>query len=121
VIPNKLTVFSLEVRSGPRTKDFSRFRFPGSEVGYWVLSPLTDGDRGKLWHGRQGFVLVGAIVFWRKEDMEVRDETFKGRKYNQIWYSFDLFVPIIQLEAASVWAPKPDKRRKCCICGFIGF
>ena len=41
--------------------------------------------------------------------MKERDEKFKGRRYNPIWYSFDLFAPIIDLEAASVWAPRPDK------------
>jgi hypothetical protein len=66
--------------------------------------------RGLAWAA--GVVLVGAIVFWKKEDMEVRDPEFEGRKYNPIWYSFDLFAPIIDLEAASVWAPRPDKHRK---------
>jgi len=35
--------------------------------------------------------------------MKERDEKFKGRRTIQSGTSFDLFAPVIDLEAASVW------------------
>jgi hypothetical protein len=102
------------IRGQERAKDERLQPFSFSWIRSWILGVVTAHGR-RPWRAlawTAGFVLVGAIVFWRKEDMEVRDKKFEGRKYNPIWYSFDLFVPIIQVEAASVWAPKPDKRRK---------
>jgi len=57
-------------------------------------------------------VVIGAGVFSDERDMQVRDNKFEGRKYNPLWYSFDLFAPVIDLEAASVWAPRPNKHLK---------
>jgi Pentapeptide repeats (9 copies) len=102
------------IRGQERAKDerLQPFLFPW--IRSWILDVVTAYGRqpGRALAAGAGVVLVGAIVFWRKEDMEVRDKKFEGRKYNPIWYSFDLFVPLIQVEAASVWAPKPDKLRK---------
>jgi hypothetical protein len=57
-------------------------------------------------------VLVGWVAFADKTKMEVTDEKFKGRRYNvwyAFWYSLDVFAPIIDLEAAKVWAPIPGQ------------
>ena len=56
-----------------------------------------------------GVVAFGSILFWRSSDMELRDAKFAGRKYNPIWFSLDLFAPIIDLESASVWCPRSDR------------
>jgi hypothetical protein len=57
-------------------------------------------------------VAIGSVCFWRSSDMELRDEKFVGRKYNPIWFSLDVFAPVIDLEEASVWCPKPDRAWK---------
>jgi hypothetical protein len=56
-----------------------------------------------------GVVAFGSILFWRSSDMQLRDGKFAGRKYNPIWFSLDLFAPIIDLESASVWCPRSDR------------
>ena len=50
----------------------------------------------------------GCIVF-RKDVMKLREkpdleDTYP--KYNSFWYSFDLFLPLVDLHFASVWVPK---------------
>jgi Pentapeptide repeats (9 copies) len=102
------------IRGQERAKDERLQPFSFAWIRSWILDVVTAYGRqpGRTLAAGAGVVLVGAIVFWRKEDMEVTDRKFEGRKYNPIWYSFDLFVPVIQVEAASVWAPKPDKLRK---------
>jgi hypothetical protein len=97
-----------------RGKDERLQRFSSPWIRSWILDLATKYGR-QPWRSlalAAGVVLFGAIVFGKRDDMEVTDKKFEGRKYHPIWYSFDLFVPIIQLEAASVWVPKPDKRRK---------
>jgi hypothetical protein len=57
-------------------------------------------------------VLVGWVAFADKTKMEATEEKFKGRRYNvwyAFWYSLDVFAPIIDLEAAKVWAPIPGQ------------
>ena len=82
-----------------------------SRAKSWILDEVTAYGRqpwrALVWAGV--VVGIGINVFWSREDMEERKEEFKGRRYNPIWYSFDLFAPVIDLEAASVWAPKKDK------------
>jgi hypothetical protein len=56
-----------------------------------------------------GVVAIGSVLFWRSSDMQLRDEKFTGRKYNPIWFSLDVFAPVIDLEEASVWCPRPDR------------
>jgi hypothetical protein len=59
-----------------------------------------------------GVVAFGTILFWRSSDMELRDKKFVGRKYNPVWFSLDLFAPIIDLESANVWSPRADQLGK---------
>ena len=58
-------------------------------------------------------VLIGALVFRRERDMETQKpddiERYKNM-YNPIWYSLDLFLPIIDLGEANVWTPRRDRR-----------
>jgi len=100
------------IRGQERARDERLHGF--SLVRSWILALVTAYGRrpwlALVWAG--AVVLVGALVFRSREDMVERDEKFKGRKYNPIWYSFDLFAPIIDLEAASVWAPKSEKLGK---------
>jgi hypothetical protein len=77
----------------------------------WVWGAVTGYGR-EVWLAlvwSAVVVAIGSVLFWRSSDMELRDEKFVGRKYNPIWFSLDLFAPIIDLEEASVWCPKPDR------------
>ncbi|MFQ5656978.1 MAG: hypothetical protein ACE5G5_05510, partial [Candidatus Methylomirabilales bacterium] len=56
------------------------------------------------------FVIIGCLVFRRKEDMELENDEAGSFHYNAFWYSLDLFLPFIDLKAASVWIPKQDRR-----------
>jgi hypothetical protein len=77
----------------------------------WIWGAVTGYGR-EVWLALVWSAVVvafGSVLFWRSSDMELRDEKFVGRKYNPIWFSLDLFAPIIDLEEASVWCPKPDR------------
>ena len=54
-------------------------------------------------------VLIGTLVFAKGSKMQVTEPKFLGRRYNAFWYSLDVFAPIIDLEAAKVWAPLPGE------------
>lgn len=58
-------------------------------------------------------VVIGALVFWRERGMETQKpadaERFKNR-YHPLWYSLDLFLPIIDLGETNVWTPRKDRR-----------
>jgi hypothetical protein len=55
-------------------------------------------------------VLFGSIVFRSRNGMVRKDCESHGRKYNPLWFSLDIFAPVINLEAASVWEPRHDRR-----------
>ncbi len=55
------------------------------------------------------FVFIGCLVFFRSDGMESQKAEDVARKYNALWYSLDLFLPFIDLQAASVWTPKHDR------------
>ncbi len=42
--------------------------------------------------------------------MEPQQPEDASRSYNALWYSLDLFLPLIDLQAASAWQPKQDRR-----------
>ncbi len=41
--------------------------------------------------------------------MKLNESKFSDRRYNPFWYSLDVFAPIIDLEAAKIWSPGPEK------------
>ncbi len=58
-------------------------------------------------------IVIGALVFWRERGMETQRpddaERLKNR-YHPVWYSLDLFLPIIDLGETNAWAPRKDRR-----------
>lgn len=58
-------------------------------------------------------VVIGALVFWRERGMETQRpddaERLKNR-YHPVWYSLDLFLPIIDLGETNAWTPRKDRR-----------
>ena len=54
-------------------------------------------------------VLFGTFVFWKRSNMALREEKLQNLDYNPFWFSLDVFAPIIDLEAARIWQPRPEK------------
>ena len=55
-------------------------------------------------------VFVGWVVFRRRKDMEPTKPEYVDRTYSPFWYSLDVFLPFVDLQAAGVWAPRKDRR-----------
>ena len=53
-------------------------------------------------------VLLGWPVF-RKKGMEPRNPGSTAYHYHGLWYSLDVFVPVVRLQAADVWMPRQDR------------
>lgn len=54
-------------------------------------------------------IVVGAFVFRDTTLMEKQDEQ-PVSPFSSLWYSIDLFVPVLSLGVASRWHPKRDQR-----------
>lgn len=59
-------------------------------------------------------ILIGYFAFRcdsKVQRMELTDiEKYSGSKYSPFWYSFELFVPVIDIGVAKKWQPKPVYR-----------
>jgi hypothetical protein len=51
-------------------------------------------------------IVVGFAFFWSESKMERKPEA--DSEYSRFWYSFELFVPVIDVGIASEWHPKPE-------------
>lgn len=94
-----------------RERDEILPRFSGAWFWSWFLD-IFDGYGHRpalafIWSGL--VVLVGALVFRRREDMCPVDQDDLQLNYNPIWYSFSLFLPYIDLGIASKWEPSPER------------
>jgi hypothetical protein len=86
--------------------------------GAFVWSLFQDALAGygkrleNLLYWSLGFLIIGTLVFWKKDGMRLKDEKAVAHapKYHAFWYSLDLFLPIIKLGEADVWTPKDDRR-----------
>jgi hypothetical protein len=82
-----------------------------SWVGSWLLYLLVGYGR----HPSQAgylcvfFVALGYILF-SSQKMEPQNPHDAPRVYNPFWYSLDLFLPFVDLQADNVWKPKKDER-----------
>jgi hypothetical protein len=55
------------------------------------------------------FIVIGWIVFRKQSGMALKNEN-DSRRYHPFWYSADLLIPGIDLQAASVWKPTQERR-----------
>ena len=55
-------------------------------------------------------IIVGALVFRREQDLVILDRSEAKPVYNPLLYSFALFLPYIDLDIASKWDPKPERK-----------
>ena len=54
------------------------------------------------------FIVAGAFVFRKVDAMEKQDEQ-PVSPFSSLWYSIDLFVPVLSLGVANRWHPKGDR------------
>jgi hypothetical protein len=55
------------------------------------------------------FIVAGAFVFRNVALMEKEDEQ-PASPFSSLWYTIDLFVPVLSLGVANRWHPKRDRR-----------
>jgi hypothetical protein len=53
-------------------------------------------------------IAVGFVFFWSERKMERKPDA--DSEYSRFWYSFELFVPVIDVGIASEWHPKPEHK-----------
>ncbi len=81
-------------------------------AGDWLLERLVRYGRSpeRAFYLSAVVVLMGLLIFWREKDVQLQDPKDEGKRYNPLWYSLDLFLPFINLQAAGVWMPRQDSR-----------
>ncbi len=52
-------------------------------------------------------VLLGMIIFWKEERMQLKRKDEFYPPYNAWWYSLGLFLPINVMETSAYWTPNP--------------
>jgi len=85
----------------------------------WVWSLFQDALAGygkrleNLLYWSLGFLVFGTLIFRNENGMRTKDwkdlPSYAG-KYRPLWYSLDLFLPIIKLGEADVWTPRDNRR-----------
>lgn len=86
--------------------------------GAWAFSLFQDALAGygkhleNLLYWSLGFLIIGTIVFWKKDGMRLKDEKAAAQapRYQAFWYSLDLFLPIIKLGESDIWTPNDNRR-----------
>jgi len=56
------------------------------------------------------FVLLGGFIFRDSERMQRLEDETPARVFSPVWYSLDIFVPILSLGVAKNWRPKQEYR-----------
>jgi hypothetical protein len=55
-------------------------------------------------------IVIGSLVYRKEDGMDVVDDEVVIPAYNPLLYSFDLFLPYIELGIADKWDPKPGRK-----------
>lgn len=93
-------------RRRERDESLSGIALIGSYLlDFFVLYGLSP-QRTLYWS--LGIVLIGIALFWRAAWMKGKD---KELGYNPIWYSVDLFMPVVNLQMADAWRPNDESTR----------
>ncbi|MBV8585372.1 MAG: hypothetical protein JO308_03715 [Verrucomicrobia bacterium] len=99
------------VRSQVRNRDENLNHDWVASLRSWLWFAFTGYGRlvwlSIVWSA--GVVIIGTIVFWNRSNMALREEKLQNLDYNPFWFSLDVFAPIIDLEAARIWEPRPEK------------
>ncbi len=73
----------------------------------WFVGYGRSPQRALVWSA--SIVLAGMLVF-RPHRMEPRTTNLKTDHYSPLWYSVDLFLPLIKLQDAELWKPRDNFR-----------
>ena len=73
----------------------------------WFVGYGRSPERALFWS--TSVVLLGVVVF-RPHRMEPRTTNLKADHYSALWYSIDLFLPLIKLQDAELWKPRDEAR-----------
>lgn len=94
-----------------RRRERSGLSLPG-KIGSFLLDWLVGYGRRPWLAFVWGmvFIAIGWLVFRRRKDMEAQKPEYENRPYSAFWYSLDLFLPFVDLQAAGFWAPRRDRR-----------
>jgi len=74
----------------------------------WSVGYGRRTERGFLW----GIIIVfaGWLLFRDRAGMSPQKGEYSCREYSAFWYSLDLFLPVIDLQARNVWMPEQKRR-----------
>jgi len=94
-----------------RRRERSGLSLPG-KIGSFLLDGLVGYGRRPwlafVWGAV--FIAIGWLVFRQRKDMEAQKPEYENRPYSAFWYSLDLFLPFVDLQAAGLWTPRRDRR-----------
>ena len=100
-----------EVYMDKRRRERGQLSF-GSSLGNLMLDWLVGYGRRPwrtlLWSA--AIVLGAGLFIFRKSDMQAKDPKNHSGHYSRFLYSLDLLLPIVDLQSASNWTPKPESR-----------
>jgi uncharacterized protein YjbI with pentapeptide repeats len=76
----------------------------------WMLYLLADYGRHPWQAGIPCAVLIGlGCILFSPKKMEPQNPNETPRVYSRFWYSLNLFLPVVDLQAGKVWKPKADQ------------
>ncbi len=52
-------------------------------------------------------IMIGCMVYWKSSYMVTTEEK-NVLPYSMFWYSFDLFIPVVNLKMSEAWSPNPE-------------
>jgi hypothetical protein len=81
---------------------------------HWFWSLLLEY---LVWYGRKPelalvwslVIIFGGSFIFRYKGMELKKPNEPPPHYNPLWFSLDLFLPIVDLQMANLWGPSKDR------------
>jgi hypothetical protein len=95
-----------------REKRRMRDRLEGFEwwLNLWQDVTMAYGRQpGRILACAGFFIFLGTLVFSRKDGMVLQNRADVTPRFSAFMYSLDLFLPIIDLHAASIWTPRENR------------
>jgi hypothetical protein len=72
---------------------------------------LLVGYGRQPWRATIPYAVLIALgcIFFSPNKMEPQRTEHAPRVYSRVWYSLNLFLPVVDLQAGKVWKPKADQ------------
>ncbi len=74
---------------------------------YWLVDYGRSPELALIWS--LPFLLAGHVAFAQSRGMEPKKREDADQPYSVFWYTLDLFLPFIDLQAADTWQPNKDR------------